>query len=58
MDVINNNMNIKEFKQIILNLPDCDKEVHFIITDETEESSLKMDSIEIKDDEVVIQFIK
>lgn len=58
MDVINNVMNVKEFKQIILNLPDCDKDIHFVVLNEQDESDIKMDTIEIKDDEVIIQFIK
>ena len=58
MDVINNVMNVKEFKQIILNLPDCDKDIHFVVLNEQDESDIKMDIIEIKDDEVIIQFIK
>lgn len=58
MEVINNIMNVKEFKQIILNLPDCDKEIHFVVVNENDESDIKMDAIEIKEDEVVVQFVK
>lgn len=58
MEVINNIMNVKEFKQIILNLPDYDKEIHFVVVNETDESDIKMDAIEIKEDEVVVQFVK
>lgn len=58
MEVINNIMNVKEFKQIILNLLDCDKEIHFVLVNETDEPDIKMDAIEIKEDEVVVQFVK
>ena len=51
-------MNVKEFKQIILNLLDCDKEIHFVLVNETDEPDIKMDAIEIKEDEVVVQFVK
>ena len=51
-------MNVKEFKQIILNLPDCDKEIHFVVVNENDESDIKMDAIEIKEDKVVVQFVK